>query len=680
MVHRMASAGLTPPCSSAHPIRPARAIAAALALLAVLAGSAFVLVRLLDGLADRESRVTHRLVRYAEAVDEVAILAGAIANDERGYLLSGRQDFLRQIREQSRDLEQALSETERAAALHGEREQRAMRQLRRGSAAWQRSLARELDLAHTDPAAARALAFGHTRWLRKRNEHLLARIDGRNEVAVAAAQASFLRDYHRARLLGLGALGVELLLAVGLLGWLVGQVRARAALDAEAAEDARRRELDRRHQRDEVVALIEEPGRIRPVFQPLVDLRTGLVVAYEALARFVGVTDPSPGAWFARAHELGLGAALESAAITAALAAPGRPPGTSLSLNARPSLLLQPDFALLLPADLSGLVIEITEHELVRCEGDLAPVLAEFRRRGGRIAVDDAGAGYAGFGQLLRVRPDVIKLDRSLVDGAAGDPAKLALIEAFVRFARRIGAVVCCEGIERLEDLVAVGELDVAYAQGFLLARPGAWPDADQEVLAAYQVAADDADRSRPVELHERATATSERSLAGLSRRMSQVACRTDVDGLTAFIAAELHADEAAFSRYNAARRIVETVSNHDFAATGDAYHVDRFPTTRDVVERQELAQVIADDPRADPSEVDVLRRFGFASLLMAPVVVGGQTVGLLEFYLRDARPWSRTELHRAQIVAFQLGALLQALDADLAPHEAAGEVWQHAA
>ena len=127
-----------------------------------------------------------------------------------------------------------------------------------------------------------------------------------------------------------------------------------------------------------------------------------------------------------------------------------------------------------LPEDLSTIVVELTEHELFGAEDELAARLAELRARGARIALDDAGAGYAGLQQLIAVAPDILKLDRSLVHGANADPAKLALLEAMISFASSTGAAVCGEGVEDLDDLRALAELDATYAQGYALARPGA--------------------------------------------------------------------------------------------------------------------------------------------------------------------------------------------------------------
>src|SRR5206468_12072112 len=172
-------------------------------------------------------------------------------------------------------------------------------------------------------------------------------------------------------------------------------------------------------QRAEIELVLEEAAaRIGHVFQPVVDLRTGLVAGYEALARFEGSRRP-PNAWFAQAHRCGLGIELEIAAAQAQLAMPHRPAGTRLSINLSPTAMLSVEAEELLAGDLSHVILEVTEDELM-AEGDaLEQRLADLRARGALLAVDDIGAGYAGLKQVMRLRPDVLKLDRSLVDGVA---------------------------------------------------------------------------------------------------------------------------------------------------------------------------------------------------------------------------------------------------------------------
>jgi EAL domain-containing protein (putative c-di-GMP-specific phosphodiesterase class I) len=181
--------------------------------------------------------------------------------------------------------------------------------------------------------------------------------------------------------------------------------------------------------------------------------------------------------------------ALTLVALCASLAGCGSPAGPGQHPAAAPAETETPRDESLreqLPADLTGIVIEITEHELVADGERLRATLDELRARGARIAVDDAGAGYAGLRQLMLLRPDVIKLDRGLIEDVARDEAKQALVECFVRFAERTSADVCAEGVESLEDLLVLARLGVAYGQGYAIARPGFdWPEPAREVRAA---------------------------------------------------------------------------------------------------------------------------------------------------------------------------------------------------
>ena len=225
------------------------------------------------------------------------------------------------------------------------------------------------------------------------------------------------------------------------------------------------------------LAALLDPGAIVPAFQPIVTLADGGLIGWEALARFPDRADRSVADVFAEAHRLGMGARLEVAAMRAALGTPGLPDGARLGLNVSLTTLQTDEAWLALPTDLSRVVIEITEHEFLGDEVALDLAVARLRERGARIALDDAGAGYAGLGQLLRLRPDVIKLDRSLVSGVSGDATRSALIAALVGFADEVGMNITAEGIEEPEDLEALIALGVSSGQGYLLAAPGPdWP------------------------------------------------------------------------------------------------------------------------------------------------------------------------------------------------------------
>jgi len=242
-------------------------------------------------------------------------------------------------------------------------------------------------------------------------------------------------------------------------------------------------------QRAEILALLEDDVVMRPVFQPVVALDTGEVAGYEALTRFRDLAG-GPARWFEQARRCGLGGALEARAIRLALGVSGRPEGSFVTINVSPSGILSGNVMDALPDDLDGIVIELTENETADAP-ELTGRLDHLRERGALIAVDDAGAGHAGLQQLMNVRPDIVKLDRALVDGIAHDPVRAALIECFASFARRTGTAVCAEGIERPDDLVVLAGLGVCYGQGYRLARPGAgWPTVAPEAVAMLDAVA----------------------------------------------------------------------------------------------------------------------------------------------------------------------------------------------
>jgi EAL domain-containing protein (putative c-di-GMP-specific phosphodiesterase class I) len=210
------------------------------------------------------------------------------------------------------------------------------------------------------------------------------------------------------------------------------------------------------------------------VFQPIVNLATGEMVGMESLARFDTEPRRGPDVWFAEAAAVGLGAQLELAAIRAAVRElPHLPDGTYLSVNVSPPVaqsLLLPDT---LPVGVAErLVLEITEHTSVGDYPSLVGALAPLRASGIRLAVDDAGAGYASLRHILRLEPEIIKLDIDLTRDVDSDPVRRALAQALVTFAADIGATVVAEGIETEAELRTLRDIGVTCGQGYHLGRP----------------------------------------------------------------------------------------------------------------------------------------------------------------------------------------------------------------
>lgn len=249
-------------------------------------------------------------------------------------------------------------------------------------------------------------------------------------------------------------------------------LRVLAQLAADQLERLEAAEATQREVRERVRTALD--GGISIVTQPVIDLRSGAVVGREALSRFAGPPHRGPDQWFTEAAEAGLGVELELAAMRAALAQlPLLPDGQFLSVNLSPEYLTRPEtLALLATAPLDRIVVEVTEHAPVRDYPALAVALAPLRSRGLRLAVDDAGAGYASLHHIVRLDPDLIKLDRALTAGIGTDPGGAALVVALLAFARDRGAHLLAEGIETEDQLGLLRSLGVTLGQGYHLGRP----------------------------------------------------------------------------------------------------------------------------------------------------------------------------------------------------------------
>jgi EAL domain-containing protein (putative c-di-GMP-specific phosphodiesterase class I) len=208
------------------------------------------------------------------------------------------------------------------------------------------------------------------------------------------------------------------------------------------------------------------------VYQPIRALATGRVVGYEALSRFGGVDHGPVEEVFASARSLGLGLELELAAAAEALFALPDIPGY-LAINLSPATLLDDTALRLLErAPAERLVVELTEHDAVADYARLRERLRDLRARGVRVAADDIGAGFAGLRHIAELRPDILKLDRSMVGGIANGATHRHLVSAMVAFARDEGSQLVAEGVETRDELAILGELGVEMGQGYLLGRP----------------------------------------------------------------------------------------------------------------------------------------------------------------------------------------------------------------
>jgi EAL domain-containing protein (putative c-di-GMP-specific phosphodiesterase class I)/CheY-like chemotaxis protein len=235
-----------------------------------------------------------------------------------------------------------------------------------------------------------------------------------------------------------------------------------------------RRQRDR-HAR---VQRVIDGNRLSMVFQPIVDLKDGTVAGVEALARIATRPTRPPNEWFAEAAAVGLLLELELAAVGAAAAHLSElPESCYLSVNISPDTIVSSELhGLLASLPLDRLMLEVTEHAPVDDYAALNDALSALRAHGLRIAVDDAGAGFASLRHIVRLSPDLVKVDLTLIRNIDGDEVRRAVVTALAAFASQIGAKIVAEGVETAGELAALRAIGVRFAQGYHLGVPGAIP------------------------------------------------------------------------------------------------------------------------------------------------------------------------------------------------------------
>jgi len=214
-------------------------------------------------------------------------------------------------------------------------------------------------------------------------------------------------------------------------------------------------------------------------FQPIVRLVDGTIVGAEALCRFHAEPIRPPNLWFDEAALVDLQLQLEVQVIETALdALHGLPGHLYLSVNASPSTVATGALAgVFANVDCSRVVLEVTEHAAVDDYDALLAQVAVLRGMGVRVAIDDAGAGFSGLQHIIRMQPDLIKLDMSLTQKIDTDAARRALGGALVRFSAEANAIIVAEGIETQTEYNTLRSLGVSMGQGYLMARPMALAD-----------------------------------------------------------------------------------------------------------------------------------------------------------------------------------------------------------
>lgn len=227
-------------------------------------------------------------------------------------------------------------------------------------------------------------------------------------------------------------------------------------------------------------ALVESAFRdgnvVEIVGQPIFGLESNCVVGIEALARFHFHSENrhAPDYWFNAAAQVGLQSELELLAVHRALTRLADVPEDAyLSINASPSTVTLPAFLDVFEGIATNrVVIEITEHTEIPDYPALLNRLVELRELGIRIAIDDTGAGFANMRNVLKLNPEIIKLDISLIAGIDQHREQQELARGLINFAHSVGAAIVAEGIETPAERATLRELGVTCGQGYLLGRP----------------------------------------------------------------------------------------------------------------------------------------------------------------------------------------------------------------
>ena len=210
------------------------------------------------------------------------------------------------------------------------------------------------------------------------------------------------------------------------------------------------------------------------VYQPIYHVAHSRVVGFEALSRFSRAPIRTPDVWFAEAGQVGLRIPLELKAMKLALQGIDHLPlDIYVSVNLSPETILHGDIMSALSGrPLERIVLEVTEHSATTHYAEISALVAPLRDQGLRIAVDDAGAGYASFRHILNLAPDIIKLDNSITHKIDADRNRWALARALISFAEATNARIVAEGVETAAELSALRELGVNKAQGYFIGKP----------------------------------------------------------------------------------------------------------------------------------------------------------------------------------------------------------------
>lgn len=226
---------------------------------------------------------------------------------------------------------------------------------------------------------------------------------------------------------------------------------------------------------------------LKMAFQPIVDVTSRSVFAYEALVR--GADGASAGQVLAAVEPAELYTFDQTCRVLAIGTAQRLGMDTFLSINFMPNAVYEPATCIRLtlaaarkvgfPAD--RLIFEMTESEKIRDPAHALRIIKDYRERGFLTAIDDFGAGYSGLNLLAEFQPHIVKLDMALTRDIDSDPVRRAIVAGVIGTCKALGCRMVAEGVERPEELNTLRKMGIELFQGYLLARPAleALPEPD---------------------------------------------------------------------------------------------------------------------------------------------------------------------------------------------------------
>jgi EAL domain-containing protein (putative c-di-GMP-specific phosphodiesterase class I) len=213
-------------------------------------------------------------------------------------------------------------------------------------------------------------------------------------------------------------------------------------------------------------------------FQPIVDLQNNQIESHEALVR--GPKGEGAGTVLDQLNDANRYAFDQACRVKAIELASALKLEGNLNINFLPNAVYEPKACIRLTLEvahrtgfpLNRLTFEFTENEQVADINHTVAIITEYRRHGFKIALDDFGTGYSGLARLTDLQPDIIKLDRALIENCDQNKMRLSVVRSMISLGTELGIKVVAEGVERLEEVNALRSVGVRFIQGFYFARP----------------------------------------------------------------------------------------------------------------------------------------------------------------------------------------------------------------